>query len=268
MRKLTLSSIEFATKRIAAAGPKAGYRPDLNLKFPDKPIAGIERGRILDLTNKLGPDGKLDWDAPAGEWTVLRMGHTSTGKKNAPAPDSGTGLECDKMNRAAVEAHFAGMMGKVIAEVGPLAGKSLKMVLADSWEAGCQNWTPAMREEFTKRRGYDPNPWLPCIAGHVVGSLEESERFLWDFRRTIADLIAEHHYGTFQKLCHKNNMLFTAEAPGIGMPTIADQLQCKARTDVPMGEFWMTTQRQQRACLRGTYRRTTNCDCGGIHRSH
>ena len=143
------------------------------------------------------------------------------------------------MSRAAVEANFEGMMGKVIADVGPLAGKSFKMVLADSWEAGCQNWTPMMRDEFTKRRGYDPLPWLPCITGRVVGSLEESERFLWDFRKTIGDLIAENHYGTFQELCHKHGMLFTAEAPGIGMPTIADQLQCKARTDVPMGEFWI-----------------------------
>ena len=197
------------------------------------------------------------------------MGHTSTGKKNAPAPDSGTGLECDKMNRAAVEANFAGMMGKVIAEVGPLAGKSLKMVLADSWEAGCQNWTPAMREEFTKRRGYDPYPWLPCIAGRVVGSLEESERFLWDFRRTIADLIAEHHYGTFQKLCHKNKLLFTAEAPGIGMPTIADQLQCKARTDVPMGEFWMGGHNDSKepACA-AHIGGQQHCHRGGIHRRH
>ena len=240
--KVIFSEIEFAGLRISGSGAKAGYRPDLNLVFSDKPqpaISCIDRNKIIDLTAKLGADGKLDWEIPAGHWTVLRLGHTTTGKKNSPAPASGTGLECDKMSRAAVEANFAGMMGKVIADAGPLAGKSLKMVLADSWEAGCQNWTPAMREEFTKRRGYDPLPWLPCIAGLVVGSLDESERFLWDFRRTIADLIAENHYGTIQELCHKHNMRFTAEAPGIGMPTIADQLQCKARTDVPMGEFWI-----------------------------
>jgi len=231
---ISFSDIEFEAK--------AGDRRDADLKVPDRLPAGrncIERGRIIDLTSRLNADGRLDWEVPPGSWTVLRIGHTSTGAINHPAPSSDTGLECDKMNRAAVEAHFAGMMGRIIAAAGPLAGKSLKMVLADSWEAGCQNWTPAMREEFTKRRGYDPTPWLPCLSGRVVGSWEESERFLWDFRRTIADLIAENHYGTFQDLCHKNNMLFTAEAPGIGMPTIADQLQCKARTDVPMGEFWM-----------------------------
>ena len=247
--KLSISSIETLGPRIPEIEAKAGYSPNPNLVLSQKPFpaeACIDRSKIIDLTSKLSPDGKLDWDAPPGNWTLLRIGHTSTGKTNGPAPESGTGLECDKMSRAAVEAHFAGMMAKVIAEAGPLTGKSLKMVLADSWEAGCQNWTPAMREEFTKRRGYDPSPWLPCISGRVVGTLEESERFLWDFRRTIADLIAENHYGTFQDLCHKNNMLFTSEAPGIGMPTIADQLQCKARTDVPMGEFWMNGNNDSR----------------------
>ena len=243
----SVSSLEFSGPRIPEADAKAGFRPsaynhDLMNQVVDTPFpqdACIARGTIIDLTGKLGADGRLNWDVPPGNWTILRMGHTSTGKKNGPSSASGAGLECDKMSRAAVEAHFAGMMGKIITAAGPLTGKSLKMVLADSWEAGCQNWTPAMREEFTRRRGYDPLPWLICLTGRPIGSLEESERFLWDFRRTIADLIAEKHYGTFQELCHQNKMLFTAEAPGINMPTVADQLQCKARTDVPMGEFWI-----------------------------
>jgi hypothetical protein len=143
------------------------------------------------------------------------------------------------MSRPAVEAHFGEMMGKIIAEAGPLAGKSFTAVLADSWEARCQNWTPKFREEFQKRRGYDPLPWLPVLTGRALNSAEESERFLWDFRRTIGDLIAENHYAVFQQLCNKRGLQFTAEAPGIGMPTIAEQLQCKKYTDVPMGEFWI-----------------------------
>jgi len=255
--KLLISSFETFGPRMPEIAAKAGYLPNPNLTFSDRPFpaeAVIDRSKMIDLTGKLSSDGKLEWDAPTGNWTLLRIGHTSTGCTNAPAPESGTGLECDKMSRTAVEAHFAGMMGKIIAEAGPLTGKSLKMVLADSWEAGCQNWTSAMREEFAKRRGYAPTSWLPCISGRVVGSIEESERFLWDFRRTIADLIAENHYGTFQELCHKNNMLFTAEAPGIGIPTIADALQCKARTDVPMGEFWMDGHNDSRepACAAHT----------------
>ena len=255
--KLTIYSIDPLGPRMPEFEAKAGYVRNPKPSSSQKPFpadAVIDPSKMIELTSKLSPDGKLDWNVPPGNWTLLRIGHTSTGREIHPAQDACTGLECDKMSREAVKTHFAGMMGKVIAAAGPLTGKSFKMVLADSWEAGCQNWTPAMRKEFTKRRGYDPAPWLPCISGRVVGTLEESERFLWDFRRTIADLIAENHYGTFQELCHKNNLLFTSEAPGIGMPTIADELQCKAYTDIPMGEFWMSDRNDSRepACAAHT----------------
>src|SRR5579872_3524956 len=241
-RRLALTGIGFGSMRMDQIAARIGMVPNARLTFTkgDWPAdMTIRRDRIVDLTARMQPDGRLDWTAPAGDWTVIRFGHTSTGQQNAPAPDSGRGLECDKMNRAAVEAHFAGMMEKVIADAGPLAGQSLKFVLADSWEAGTQNWTPAFRDEFKKRMGYDLTPWLPAFTGRVVGSLDESERVLWDFRRVIADLIAENHYGLLRDLCARHGMQLTAEAPGIGMPTIADEIQCKGRTDMPMGEFWL-----------------------------
>ena len=114
--------------------------------------------KLIDLTTQIDDSGRLNWDVPPGDWTILRIGHTSTGKDNAPAMPDTRGLECDKMNRQAVAAHFNGMFGKIFDDSGPLIGKGLKFVLMDSWEAGCQNWTPRFREEFQKRRGYDPLP--------------------------------------------------------------------------------------------------------------
>jgi len=258
--KATIERLEFVGPRLSDIVHKAGYASKAGIEISKDTLpasACVALEKIVDLTDKLTPDGKLAWNVPEGSWTVVRMGHTSTGRVNAPAPESGRGLECDKMSRAAVEAHFAGMMEKVIGDAGPLAGKTLKMVLADSWEAGCQNWTPLMREEFKKRRGYDPIPWLLTLTARPVGDVERSERFLWDFRRTIADLIAENHYGVIQELCHKHGMLLTAEAPGIGMPTIADEIQCKAYTDVPMGEFWIDGHNDSRepACAAHVYGR-------------
>ncbi len=110
-------------------------------------------------------EGRLAWDVPAGKWTVLRFGHTSTGVKNAPAPASGRGLECDKLSKEGIEANFAGMMGKLIADVGRAAGKALVATHIDSWENGSQNWTARMREEFQQRRGYDLLPFLPVTDG-------------------------------------------------------------------------------------------------------
>lgn len=240
-KTITFARAQFGAPGIPGIGRKAGFETRGDRK--QTPTASLPPegciSRLVNLTDRMKPDGQLKCNVPEGNWTILRMGHTSTGIQIHPAMDADRGLECDKMSRPAVEAHFNNMAGRVIAAAGPLAGKSLKMVLADSWEAGCQNWTPKFIAEFKQRRGYDPTPWLPTLTGRAVKTLEDSERFLWDFRRTIADLIAENHYGTFQELCAKHGMLFTAEAPGIGGPTIADALQCQKFTDVPMGEFWM-----------------------------
>lgn len=190
---------------------------------------------IVNLTDRLSPDGRLDWEVPAGKWTILRIGHVPTGKDNHPAPPEGTGLEVDKMSREALKKHWDGMMAKVIADVGPLAGKVLNNGLIDSYEVGGQNWTPKFRAEFRKRRGYDAMPFLPVVAGFTVGSKETSERFLWDFRRTIADLFADNYFGYFGELCHREGMQFSTEPYGDGN---FDNIQSGSTADIPMGEFW------------------------------
>ena len=148
----------------------------------------------MDLSGKVDVEGKLQWDAPAGEWTVYRFGHTTTGHMNGPPPTGGQGLECDKMSREAAEVHFNGYIAKIIERLGPLSGKSFQYFEIDSYEAGPQNWTPRFREEFQKRRGYDPLPWLPVVAGRMLENKGKTERFKWDMARTISELYADHFY--------------------------------------------------------------------------
>ena len=131
---------------------------------------------------------------------------------------------------------LAGMMATVVKAAGPLAGKTLNNALIDSYEVGSQNWTPKFREEFQRRRGYDPLPFLPTVTGRVVESTEASERFLWDLRRTVCDLFADNYFGYFGDLCHKNGLKFSTEPYGNGS---FDDLQCGGRADIPMGEFWV-----------------------------
>jgi len=195
----------------------------------------IDRGKIIDLTARMDGGGRLVWDAPPGQWTVLRLGHTCTGVQNSPAPASGRGLECDKLSKEGVEANFNGMMAKLIADVGPAAGKALAATHVDSWENGSQNWTARMREEFQKRRGYDLLPFLPVMSGRVVGSLEVSERFLWDLRRTISELVVENYAGHLHDLARRHGMRFTIEAYG----SPCDHLPYAGQCDEPMGEFWV-----------------------------
>jgi hypothetical protein len=224
-----------AKKLLGKTGVTRQNLPDPEIDPADKHTA-ISPATIVDLTSNLDANGVLTWDAPAGDWSILRIGYTPTGAKNKAAPAEGLGLEVDKLSREALDVHWNGMMAKVIADVGPLAGKVLNNALIDSYEVGDQNWTPKFREEFLKRRGYDLLKYLPIITGRTVGSTEESERFLWDFRRTIADLYADNYFGYFGELCHKHGMQFSTEPYGNGG---FDNLQCGGLADIPMGEFWV-----------------------------
>jgi hypothetical protein len=199
------------------------------------PGLAVDSSRQIDLSSRMDASGRLVWDVPPGNWTVLRMGHTADGVRNHPAPVGGAGLECDKLSREAADTHFAALMAKVIAEVGPLAGKTLSMCHIDSWEAGSQNWTPKFREEFKARRGYDLLPYLPAITGMIVDSPEATERFLWDFRQTAAELMSENYSGRIQELCHEHGLKLSIEAYG---GSDADNGTYGAGADVPMCEFW------------------------------
>ena len=199
-----------------------------------KSATAIPRDGVLDLTAKLSDDGRLRWDAPAGDWIILRMGYTPIGRNNHPAPIEGTGLECDKMSKEALDAHWDGFMQKVLDDIGPLAGKALDTSLIDSYEVGNQDWTPKFREEFQKRRGYDPLKYLPTFTRRVVESPEVTERFLWDMRRTVADLFADNYFGHFADLCRDHGLLNAVE-PYTGP---FESMQSGAPADVVMGEFW------------------------------
>jgi hypothetical protein len=204
----------------------------------DSTAGAIQKGKIVDLTSKLTVGGKLNWRVPAGEWVILRLGYTPTGAKNHPAPVEGTGLECDKFSKAALDAHWAGFMQKILDDIGPLAGKTLDSSLIDSYEVGGQNWTEDFRAEFQKRRGYDPLKFLPAFTGRFVDNPAVSERFLWDVRRTIADLFAENYFGHFAELCRRHGLMNAVE-PYTGP---FESLQSGAPADVVMGEFWTGSQ--------------------------
>ena len=195
----------------------------------------VARDRILQLTAQMDAAGHLTWNVPAGKWTILRLGHTLTGKDNHPAPEAGRGLESDKLSRAATDAMFAGLMGKIIGDAKPLAGKALVATHIDSWETGSQNWTPKFRQEFQRLRGYDLLPFLPVMTGRVVESVEVSERFLWDVRRTVSDLLIANYAGRFRELSHRHGLRLSIEAYD-GNP--CDDMTYAGQADEPMAEFW------------------------------
>ncbi|WP_203257118.1 glycosyl hydrolase [Hyunsoonleella ulvae] len=194
----------------------------------------IQKEAIINITSKLSDDGVLNWDVPQGDWVILRLGHTPIGTTNRPAPPEAKGLEVDKMSKKALDAYWEAGIQPIIDKLGDLVGTTVNNCLIDSYEVETTNWTTGFDIQFESLRGYDLTAYLPTLAGYYVESGEVSERFLWDFRRTIGDLIAENYYGHFGELCHKNNLKFSVE-PYWGP---FDNMQVGAQGDIVMCEFW------------------------------
>jgi hypothetical protein len=210
---------------------------------PTPPVAAdaaVPHEGVIDLTDKMAADGTLTWQAPPGQWTVLRMGYSLTGAKNRPATPAGSGYEVDKLSREHATAYYEAYAGMLKSALGDLYGKQgLSHMLLDSWEAGQQNWTDQMLAEFERRRGYDPRPYLPALTGVVIDSADASDRFLWDFRRTLADMFADNHYAAMTELLHRDGLESYSEASGVSLEIPEDTLLNKSKVDVPMGEFWV-----------------------------
>jgi len=198
----------------------------------------IDPAKVIDLTGKIDATGTLRWTPPPGRWTVLRFGHTTTGHLNVSASDAGRGLEVDKFDPAAVDFQFDNSVGRVAKASGPYLGKSFGTLVIDSYEAGLQNWTARLPEYFKARTGYPLTAYLPALTGRIVGDLDVSNRFLFDFRNTLAGLVADNYYGRLQARANAIGLHFYAEGYG---PGPFDALQISGRAEVPTSEFWTRT---------------------------
>ena len=231
MRNWRVKAMHVVSRDVPADVPaeKAGEYPQDH---------GVARAAMADLSSRTDRGGRLVWDVPAGRWSVLRFGYTPTGIPVSLYSPGGEGLMLDHLSAEAMDLHFANSAAKVLADAGPLAGKSLKYFHCDSWEVGQVNWTPRFLSEFQRRRGYDLLPFLPALAGKIVDNREVTDRFYYDFRKTVGDCIAENHYGRFRELSHRHGVLFHPESGGAHHVTPLDALKSLGRADVPMGEFW------------------------------
>jgi hypothetical protein len=211
----------------------------------------LDPTRVIDLTEKVGPDGSIRWDIPEGQWTVMRFVARSTGQTTRPAPQSGHGFECNKFDAGSYQRHWdqyqQKLLDRVIKAGGPLKqGRGVATIHLDSWEMSSQNWTADFRQEFAKRRGYDPQPFYPAWMGTVVGSGEKTERFLWDMRKTSQELVLEEHAGAIRQIAHDRGLLYSNEPYDMNP---AGDLDLGSLADIPMCEFWFNRLDTQYSCV-------------------
>ncbi|WP_276482404.1 glycosyl hydrolase [Paraflavitalea pollutisoli] len=205
-------------------------------RVANRPASLSTPATAIDLTDKVDSLGVLDWEAPAGNWTILRMGYTVSGTTNHPAPPEATGLEVDKLDAAAVAYHFNQMhapMQKLVREQGLTSWKGIAI---DSYEAGVQNWSAGLLQAFREQHGYDLRPWLPVLTGRVLGSQESSNAVLHDYRQTVSSLLARNFYGTTKILANEQGLQLYVEPYG----GFFDTYRNTGFADVTLGEFWMS----------------------------
>ena len=230
-----------ATERIDQAEDKAGFTPwrEDNVSFMPLGNDAISTENVVDITNKMDTNGILNWEAPSGNWTILRFGYSLTGRQNHPASPEATGLEVDKLDKNAVKKYINTYLDMYKDATGNQLGtKGLEYMVLDSYEAGHMNWTKKMPEEFKRRRGYDLLTWLPVLTGRIVKNVEDSEKFLWDFRKTIGEMITEYHYETIGEELHKRGIKRYTESHEYLRIFLADGMDVKRKADIPMAAMW------------------------------
>ncbi|MDQ2720910.1 MAG: glycoside hydrolase family 2 [Bacteroidota bacterium] len=244
-REINISSSpkveDYAEKTLAKMFPTPfpywnAYQWPVQSQVKDKSMV-INPKEVLDVSKYMNADGQFLWNAPPGEWIIMRTGMIPTRVVNSPASPEGRGLEVDKMSKQHVAEHFNAFLGKIMERIPPQDRKTWKVTVEDSYETGGQNWTDGMIEKFKKDYGYDPTPFIPVMFGNVVGGENMSDRFLWDLRRFVADNVAYQYVAGLREVSHKHGLHTWLENYGHwGFP--GEFLQYGGQSDEVAGEFW------------------------------
>jgi hypothetical protein len=237
---------EFENK--AAMREVGGSAPETRSMLTDiTGTPGEEDATLKQVINvsKYFKNGKLDWKAPAGEWTILRIGYTPTNAEVSTSSGKWQGKVIDYLSEKNFNRYWDTHVDPLLKAIGPMAGKTLKYLQTDSFEAGGLNWTEGFEKEFIKYRGYDPTPYLPVLAGKIIENRDVSNRFLSDLRKTLGELIAEKHYGTFAKRAREYGIGIQPESAGPHAGPF-DGLKNYGYSEIMMSEFWSPSPHRPR----------------------
>ncbi|WP_097093727.1 glycosyl hydrolase [Novosphingobium sp. Chol11] len=230
--------------RVNAFEMKAGFALTSNYYALGTTTAAADKGvapsTVIDLTGKMKEDGRLNWTPPPGRWRILRFGYSLVGTMNHPATVEATGLEVDKFDGAALRRYLETYLATYSDFLGndSIGKRGLRALLSDSIEVGPSNWTPDLLKQFQRLRGYDARPWMPALAGYVIGTRKQTDAFLYDYRRTLSELISTEHYEAIAAIARQHGLTYYAEALEGGRPSLGDDLSTRRHADIPMGALW------------------------------
>jgi len=193
-------------------------------------------GDAVNISGLMDSQGRLEWEAPAGASRIMRFVASNTGQTlECPSPNS-DGLIIDHLSREAAAVDMTYILDRILSVRKSL--DALKTFMLDSYEVReAVDWTDGFIDEFRARHGYDPVPYLPALFEPAALDAAIAGRFLYDYRKTVSDLIIENHFRTVRDLLNPRGVRLLAEA-GHGGYARVDALKALGSADIPMGEFW------------------------------
>lgn len=223
---------------------KCTWNPIHRRTMKEEADANVDPKDVMDVTDRIAADGTLRFTPPDGrDWTVLRIAATSTRRTNQPSNPDMSGPACDILDPDAIRFHLSQYVGRLLQAEREAGAHTVGNLLLDSWEQGTANWSKTLPDEFRRRRGYDVTKWLPVFGGYFIESREASERFLWDFRKTITEVVKENFFDVVGDYCRRHGLKHYVEGFACGVGTfMGDPLMAYLACDVPMTEAGPSTR--------------------------
>ena len=205
------------------------------------PLALDSLDDVTDITVLVDRQSRLRWNAPPGSWTILRYVCLNTGERlKVPSPAS-DGWATDHLNPEATQAHMDYVIARLRESLGDLAGSGLSNLYLASYEVRGPIWSPGFADEFERHRGYSMIRWLPALFGGQVTNDELTGRFLFDYRKTLGEVLIDAYYRVAREAAHAAGLTIKSEAGGPGPPVHnvpVDALLANSAVDEIQGEFW------------------------------
>jgi len=180
------------------------------------------KGEILNITDKVSPEGKLNWSPKTGTWEIFAAFSGKTRQMVKRAAPGGVGYTLDHLNRSAVTAY----LNRFTQTFGD-KNYGVRAFYNDSYEVYGADWTPSFLEEFQKRRGYDLRPYLRELVGEEKS--EKIARLKADYRETMSEMVLENFTRPWTAWAHQRNSITKNQAHG----SPGNLLDLYAAVDIP-----------------------------------
>jgi hypothetical protein len=199
--------------------------------LPLKLVMAYSRtGKVVNLTRMVDVAGKLNWKAPAGEWTLYALFEGLHGKMVERAAPGGEGYAIDHFSAEALNT----FLQKFDEAFKGYDISYIRALFNDSYEVddarGQANWTPKLLEEFQNRRGYDLRLHLPALFKQADN--ETNGRIIYDYRSTIDELILDNFTRRWKKWSDSKGAVVRNQSHG----SPANLLDLYGAIDIPETE--------------------------------